>query len=201
MSAYNSAFPLLNCKTPNKYRKQSPWITKGLIQSSINKSKLLRNKLRRPTKQNTLKYKSFCQTYNKLLRIAKATYFDEQLKIAKYDMKQTWKIMKKAMNTDVAKTPIPDHFKINNMKVDDKKQIVDKFNNFFATIGSDISDNVPTSNKPFSQYLNHKHNKILFLNPITPQETIKITSKLKNKTSQGHDNISSKLVQQSIEQI
>jgi len=35
MGAYNYAFPKLNCKAQNKYRKHSPWITKGLIQSSI----------------------------------------------------------------------------------------------------------------------------------------------------------------------
>ena len=81
----------------------------------------MRNKLRKPTTYNTLKYKNFYQIYNKLLRIAKTTYFDEQLKLAKYNMKQTWKIMRKAMNTDTNKTPIPDHFKIHNMKVDDKK--------------------------------------------------------------------------------
>ena len=85
MDAYNASFPLQN---KNKYRKQSPWITKGLIYSSITKSKLLRKKLQKPTSENTQKYKKFSQIYNKLLRITKATYFDEQIKLAKYDMKQ-----------------------------------------------------------------------------------------------------------------
>ena len=59
------------------------------------------------------------------------------------------------------------------------------------------------------QYLkHHTHNSStrdmtnsIFLDPMTPLDTIDITSKLKNKTSQGHDNISTKLIKQSIEQI
>ena len=78
---------------------------------------------------------------------------------------------------------------------------MDSFNRFFSTIGSDISDKVPVSQTPYSQFLNQRHDKSIFLDPITPLDTINITSKLKNKTSQGHDNISTKLIKQSIEQI
>ena len=78
---------------------------------------------------------------------------------------------------------------------------MDSFNRFFSTIGSDISDKVPVSQTPYSQFLNQRHDKSIFLDPIAPLDTINITSKLKNKTSQGHDNISTKLIKQSIEQI
>ena len=86
-------------------------------------------------------------------------------------------------------------------KINNKKEIVDSFNRFFSTIGSDISDKVPVSQIPYSQFLNQRHDKSIFLDPTTPLDTINITSKLKNKTSQGHDNISTKLIKQSIEQI
>ena len=42
--AYDYAFPLKKSKIPRKYLKRSPWLTKGLVQSSITKSKLLKKK-------------------------------------------------------------------------------------------------------------------------------------------------------------
>ena len=41
----------------------------------------------------------------------------------------------------------------------------------------------------------------MFLDPVTPSNIIDITSKLKAKTSQGHDGISSKLLKESIQYI
>ena len=79
MDAYYASCPLQNKIIQNEYGKQSPWITKGLIYSSITKSKLLQLFLRNPTSDNTQNCKK---------SKAKATYFDEQIKLAKYDMKQ-----------------------------------------------------------------------------------------------------------------
>ena len=44
-------------------------------------------------------------------------------------MKQTWKIMRKVMNNETGKEPIPDYFEINSKKINNKKEIVDSFNN------------------------------------------------------------------------
>ena len=50
-------------------------------------------------------------------------------------MKKTWAILKEATNTQQTKSPLPDHYVIENKKVADKKKIVDTFNKFFANIG------------------------------------------------------------------
>ncbi len=42
--AHDIAFPLKTRQTPKKYIKRSPWISAGLVQSAITKSKLLLNK-------------------------------------------------------------------------------------------------------------------------------------------------------------
>ncbi len=46
---YNEAFPIIYEKPPRKFFKRSPWLTKGLLQSTISKSKLLKIKLKNPT--------------------------------------------------------------------------------------------------------------------------------------------------------
>ena len=75
LDAHDIAFPLKH----RKFIKRSPWITNGLIQSSITKGKLLSKKLKSPTNVNTITYKRYSILYNKLLRTAKANYYQTEL--------------------------------------------------------------------------------------------------------------------------
>ena len=65
-------------------------------------------------------------------------------------MKKTWSILKTAMNKTAVSYSLPDYFIINDGNVSDKKDIVDKFNKYFATIGSDISNTVPQTQTPYT---------------------------------------------------
>ena len=201
MEAYNAAFPIKTSIIPKKYIKKSPWITKGLVQSSITKSKLHLIKLKQPTDTNINRYKTFCQLYNRLLRITKANYYNEQLEAAKFNMKETWSILRSAMNKVNNKCALPEYFNEGNKILTDKKEIVEQFNTFFANIGKDISNNVPTSQNHFTHFLNHGQNINMFLDPISPADILNTTAKLKTKTSKGHDHISTKIVKHSIDHI
>ena len=75
---------------------------------------------------------------------------------------------------------------------------METFNKFFANIGYNISENVPLPTTSYHNYLNQLHNNSMFLDPITPNDIIETVSKFKNKNSQGHDEISIKLVKESI---
>ena len=109
--------------------------------------------------------------------------------------------MKMAMNKYTDKAPLPDRFKIGNNMVCDKLQIVNEFNKYFANIGLNLSKNVPATNKHYTEFLNRPHKHSMFLDPITPVELRKITTKLKRKTTQGHDQISTNLMKESIDYI
>ncbi len=197
--AHDKSFPLRTTRITYKYKKHSPWTTKGLIQSAVTRSKLLIKKMKNPTNANIERYLTYTRIYKKIHRLAKRNFYEEQLENAKHDTKETWTILRKAMNKTKNTIPVPEFFTIDNMKVTDKHEIVNAFNGFFAKIGSEISKNVPTTQTPFSDFLPNPHNTSMFLDPLIPQDTIDITSKLKPKTSKGHDNITTKLVKQSIE--
>ena len=83
LESYDIAFPLKLNRTPRKYIK--PWLTKGLVQSSITKSKLLRKKSQNATVNDISKYKTYASIFNKLVRNAKISYYHEQLNLAKSD--------------------------------------------------------------------------------------------------------------------
>ena len=199
--AYNLAFPMKTSIIPNKYIKKSPWITKGLIQSAIRKFKLLKKTLKNPTETNINTYKIYNFTYNKLLRIAKKTYFNNQIELTKGNMKKTWSTLRNVLNHNQCKSPFPDHFIYDNNKITHTKEIAQSFNNFFANIGKNISSKVPTSQFHYTHYLNRQHDSSIFLDPVTPAGIINFTSKIKAKSSQGHDGISSKLIKESIHHI
>ena len=143
--AYDTAFPLTEIKTPRKYIKRLPWFTKGLIRSSITKSKLLRKKTQNGTTTNIHKYKTYTSIYNKLCRQAKASYYDEQIQLARNNVKLTWTILKKAINKHNYKIDLPEHFTHQNVTIKDPKQIAVNFNKFFLNIGTKLSEHVPPS--------------------------------------------------------
>ena len=165
-----------------------------LVHSSNHKHRLLLKKLKQPTRENCIRYASYIKVYNSVIRQAKINYFNSEIQTAKHDMKKTWAILKEATNTQQTKSPLPDHYVIENKKVTDKKKIVDTFNKFFANIGYNSSEHVPQPTTSFRNYLNQPHYNSTFLDPITPNDIIETVSKCKNKNSHGHDEISTKLV-------
>jgi len=171
------------------------------VQSSLTKQKLYKLKLQKPNDTNIDRYKKYTCIYKKLLRIAKQTFFRVKLEEAKFDMKETWSILKTATNTQSKTYSHPDYYTCENKIISNKKEIVDKFNTFFATIGSVINKNVPITDTPYTHYLNPPHHNSIFIDPVSPKDIIEIVSKLKNKISHGHDQISTKLVKQSINYI
>ena len=48
---------------------------------------------------------------------------------------------------------LPEIFVINNHEISNKKEIANKFNEFFARVGDEISSNVPESEQNFTNYL------------------------------------------------
>jgi len=114
--------------------------------------------------------------YNKLLRMANKLYFGIQPEYVKYDMKTSCLIIKSAMNRENHKTSPPDYFNVNNNKLTDKKQ---KVKWIFAKYCQGISNNVPESNFHYAHFQGNRHDKSMFLDPISETD-INITSNLKS---------------------
>ena len=53
--------PVKHMKVKRKHIKREPWITSGILNSSLNKSKLLRKRLSRPNSETINKYKEYCK--------------------------------------------------------------------------------------------------------------------------------------------
>ena len=155
-------------------------------------------KTKRPTPNNLNKYKKFSSIYNKLLRKAKSTYYHEQFSLAKNNIKETWVLIKSALNKNNVHDDLPEIFINNNMVLKNKKVIADSFNKYFATIGTQLNDSVPPSMHSFTHYLTRGNAHSLFFDPVTEYDTISAAASIKSKTSRDHDNISTKVMKSSI---
>ena len=96
------------------------------------------------------------------------------------------------------KSGYPLIFNINNTKISDQNKIAEGFNNFFSGIGLHTSHNVPHTNKCFSSYMPPSFHKTFFLGPVAPSDVSCVVKKMKPKSSSGHDNISTKLMKDTI---
>ena len=155
--AFNTAFPLRRIKLRRKFIKREPWMTQGLLNSSIHKAKLLRIKIRNPNELNKNKYKNFCILFNKVKRRAKATYFSETLAQNVFNIKRTWEVLRLALNSKSKKYKHDHVLLIDNRDITNSKDIADAFNSFFSNIGSTISENVPLSPNNYTDYLTENY--------------------------------------------
>ena len=95
------------------------------------------------------------------------------------------------MSKSKIQNKFPTNFNINEKRITDKKEIAEKFNNFFINIGPKLANELVTVGKPdFKSYLNMNKLKTVFnFTPIEEEQTKTIIKNLKPKNSSGHDNI------------
>ena len=90
-NAFNQACPVKSIKTPKRYIKREPWVTNGILTSSLAKSKLLKKKLKKPTEQNINAFKKYCIIFDKVKKMAKESYYNLELELYKNNLKKLGK--------------------------------------------------------------------------------------------------------------
>jgi hypothetical protein len=200
-TSFNNSFPLKRFIPNKKYNKIEPWMSAGLLTSLRNKSKLLKKKLRHPTDKNIKIYKTYINCYNKVKKQMKKNYLQYSLEVNKHNMKNTWDILRKVIGKQNNKSNFPQTFLIDNKTVSDQSKIAEGFNNYFSKIGKSTSQNVPNSHTHYTDYLGNPVMNSIFIEPVEPSNLIDIVNKMKPKTSSGHDEISTKMIKQTINHI
>ena len=68
----------------------------------------------------------------------KIYYYAIQLEQYKHDMKNTWKVIKQAMNISKKKSNIT-KIRLKNRNIEDPEEITNVFNSYFSTIGENLA--------------------------------------------------------------
>ena len=116
-------------------------------------------------------------------------------------MKKTWQTINCILNKQHTKTNYPPFFLLNNQKINDPKDIAQEFNNFFASIGQTLADQIAPPAKTPNEYLGERAQSTLHFTPATHTDIVKIINNMKPKTSTGYDSISCKTIKSLAEEL
>ena len=170
-----------------------PWISKSLLRSINRKNNLYYKYKLKGTDKLKLKYTSYKNILIQLIRLEKRRYFVNRLELSKNDMQKTWKIIKQAMNLNKNKPNIT-RIRQDNVIVDDPGNISNIFNEYFSSIGENLAQNIPASDKHFVDFLGNPNPDSIFFVPIHKYEILDIVSNLDNKKSSGYDGVNNFLL-------
>ena len=141
-------------KTP-----KAPWITFALLKCIQRKNRLYKKSIQKPTETNVYKYKMYRNRLNSLLRRAKQCYFSSQLDKERYNMRNTWKILNSILRCP-KKVQSQKFVSNNNKTYTEPKEIANKFNDFFASIGPTLAGTIKHQGKDFDEYLGNSCSSI-----------------------------------------
>ena len=185
-------------KTINPTKQpRAKWLTAGIV-NSINKNKELYKKSIQINA--TLESKSKYARHNKLLakikRYAKLSYYSNKCEEIRNNGSKLWKLINKITNKTQNKQSIINKIKVDGILIEKPKEISNALANYFASIGGNLSNNLPPSKHSLRHYLNKIPTcpATMFATPTNPIEINNLIISLVNKHSSGHDNISNHML-------
>ena len=108
---------------------------------------------------------------NKLKIILKKKYYELQFDITKRNIKQTWQLVNDVINRKKKETVYVTEFKKDNEHVTNRKEIVNRFNDYFVNDGPNLAKKITANtNLSFKDYLKGSFVDSMLLSPVCGQE-------------------------------
>ena len=178
-------------------------MTIGILNSIRSRDKLYK-KLHQTSSAKPVYFilKERLKNFNSVLRLvinnAKQIFYQNEFNKHKNDIKKTWEIIKSIIKNSDNKNVTPKFIlDNNNLHITNKKEIADKFNDFFVNIGTVYSSKIISNGKkPFDSYLPQTPKLLFNFNFVNETTVSHIIANLQPKPTRGYDGISSKLINQ-----
>ena len=190
---YEFHFPTKTVSFNNYTHKTSKWITIGIINSIKHKDKLYRKQLTQTAPNDEsytglmLNFRTYKNILNRAIRNAKCAHYTHVFDQYKTDSRITWDTIKQLLSKRYKQFEFPDGFNINGVRITNKHEIAQQFNNFFVNIGSKLAETISTHEhkKPIDSYLRDKSSSTFICALITRNEVISIINQFDSKKVQG----------------
>jgi hypothetical protein len=147
---YNINFPTMHFQFNKNIHKINDFITTGLLISRQTKAKLHKIAVTNRLPEDILKFKQYRNVFN-LIRTSKKLYFEQNLFKNKGNPRKTWELLKEATNLIKSNNKI-EKIKV-NVLTDNPTDMANAFNEFFSSIGTDISNSLPHTNTDPLSYI------------------------------------------------
>ena len=158
-SLYDIHFPLKTFKFNKNLHGINRFMTRGLLISRSTKLNLLKQSAKLQNIAAAESYRKYRNIFNSVLRASKKLFYKEQLKNNSKNPRKIWELIKE-VSTGKKSSHAIEKLKINDKSVNDKQEIAEHFNKFFAKVGQEISESVSPIDKNPADYIN--------VNPNTP---------------------------------
>ena len=200
---HNKLCAIIDTYAPEKKRTisakkavQDPWITKGILTSLNKQKKLYSQMLEIKTETSRNKYKTYRNKLKCIIRRSRIKYLHDRCTEFRQDSKRLWQLVNKLIGKENNKTHVIESIRSGNILKYDPYSITNTFCEFFATVGKKYAENFKTTAEETLINLDkiERSSKTLFLHPCTQNEVETLIKNLPYKTSSGHDNISNVLL-------
>ena len=189
----DQCIPLRKC-TVNRHKvPQSPWITKGMLKSIQDKNKLYKENLQCPNDNRAIKFKTYRNKLNNLIRKAKEDIFIPNLNTHKTISRRLGNPLIILLDEE-QRNLLKVTSKLKKQIITEPKTISNTFNNFFVDIGPKLASKIQHTGKNYFDYLIKRAQTCIYTKPIVAEEIVKITGKFNPNKSPGHDDITDMVV-------
>ena len=200
-SCLESSFPLT--RQSIRASKDNSWLTAGLRKSISKKNKLFKKWKSRNSIEDEKKYKEYKKILRQVLRKAELNYYNELFSAKTNNIKNGWKEINRLCsynNKKIKKEKITS-ITIDKIVFTKDIDICTEFNKYFSCVAEKLVNNLPVIQNAFTDYLDQPILESIFLAAVTKVELINVVNNLKLRTASGHDGISARLVNLSINSI
>ncbi len=101
--AIDKSFPLVEMKRKTIDHNKSHGMTGGILKSISKKNKLYKKFLKKPSYRNEVKYKTYKNKLNHVIKTAKKVYYENLFIRYKNDIKMTWQVINEVLNRSKTK--------------------------------------------------------------------------------------------------
>ena len=149
-SMFELYFPPRIKKFNKNFSKIEKWCTNGILISRRNKLNLGNIASKTPSPENILNFKLYRNTYNKLIKLAKKLYYENELSKNQSNLKKSWQLLCSAIKRKPKdKSSLLSSLRINGADVTDPLLMASALNNFFATAPSIIVNEIPPTDTEY----------------------------------------------------
>ena len=193
LKLFNKYFPYV--KQSRKSFKDKPYITREIKTSIKIRNTLYKKHLNNPTDLNTEIWRRYRNKTTQTIKRAQEHYYNNILKGHQNNSKNLWKTFGRILNKNKHKHNSISSLNIDGNSVTDPQLITESFNNFFSQIGENLASKFSRDNNTdYKKYLGSPADQSILLHKINQKEIDNAIKNLKNSSSSGPDEITSKFV-------
>ena len=171
-----------------------PWITSGIRTSIKIKDQYFRKSLNSKNPYYSIQYKIYRNKLTKLIKDSNKVYYREYFLQNNRNIKNIWKGIKQIVTLKPYNYSFPTKIMKGTIEITGTLNIANAFNEYFASIGSNLASKIKKSDVSPLSYMNYSCPQSFYLSPVTSIEIEEEIDKLNAKKASGPFSIPTNLI-------